>query len=168
MISSPWACRFNIVASVCSGAQQLGDRFATVWGQSCKHIPQRVGLKHELEDEDVVQAPSLAPPACATSKPLASPYARSLGFTPSLHVPSAVNLVQYCQLTKKTAEEQRHEKGYEQRVQRAATLHNGQSLVSTLKSLDLAWPLIYWIASDLCSAEHIWTSTTRARRRKSR
>eukprot|EP00514_Thraustochytrium_sp_LLF1b_P005359 CAMPEP_0184528156 /NCGR_PEP_ID=MMETSP0198_2-20121128/11636_1 /TAXON_ID=1112570 /ORGANISM="Thraustochytrium sp., Strain LLF1b" /LENGTH=384 /DNA_ID=CAMNT_0026919973 /DNA_START=157 /DNA_END=1311 /DNA_ORIENTATION=+ len=29
--------------------------FAYVWGQSTKHNPQRVGLAHQLEDEDVVQ-----------------------------------------------------------------------------------------------------------------
>ena len=29
--------------------------FAYVWGTSTKHMPQRVGLKHVLEDEDVVQ-----------------------------------------------------------------------------------------------------------------
>ena len=29
--------------------------FAFVWGRSCKHSPQRVGLNHVLEDEDVIQ-----------------------------------------------------------------------------------------------------------------
>ena len=29
--------------------------FAYVWGTSCKHSPQRVGLAHVLEDEDVIQ-----------------------------------------------------------------------------------------------------------------
>lgn len=68
-------------------------KFATVWGQSCKHMPQRVGLKHELEDEDVVQ------------------------------------------LTKKTAEEQRHEKGYEQRVQAYMDeYHEGKKKKKPLKS----------------------------------
>ncbi len=45
-----------------------------VWGQSCKHTPQRVGKDHELMDEDVVQVPppSLSPPS--------SPRAVSLGF----------------------------------------------------------------------------------------
>lgn len=30
-------------------------RYALVWGRSTKHDPQRVGLQHELCDEDVVQ-----------------------------------------------------------------------------------------------------------------
>ena len=30
-------------------------KYALVWGQSCKHTPQRVGKEHELMDEDVVQ-----------------------------------------------------------------------------------------------------------------
>jgi uncharacterized protein len=28
---------------------------ALVWGRSTKHSPQRVGLTHEVDDEDVVQ-----------------------------------------------------------------------------------------------------------------
>ena len=28
---------------------------AIVWGQSVKHVPQRVGLNHQLADEDVIQ-----------------------------------------------------------------------------------------------------------------
>lgn len=28
---------------------------ALVWGRSAKHQPQRVGLAHQIEDEDVIQ-----------------------------------------------------------------------------------------------------------------
>ena len=30
-------------------------RYALVWGTSAKHHPQRVGLRHAIEDEDVIQ-----------------------------------------------------------------------------------------------------------------
>jgi ribosome-interacting GTPase 1 len=30
-------------------------KYALVWGTSSKHYPQRCGLTHQLEDEDVVQ-----------------------------------------------------------------------------------------------------------------
>jgi len=30
-------------------------KYALVWGTSTKHNPQRVGLAHVLEDEDVIQ-----------------------------------------------------------------------------------------------------------------
>jgi len=29
--------------------------FALVWGKSAKHSPQRCGINHDLQDEDVVQ-----------------------------------------------------------------------------------------------------------------
>jgi hypothetical protein len=29
--------------------------YALVWGTSAKHVPQRCGLNHQLDDEDVVQ-----------------------------------------------------------------------------------------------------------------
>ena len=29
--------------------------FALVWGTSAKHSPQRCGVEHQLDDEDVVQ-----------------------------------------------------------------------------------------------------------------
>jgi len=50
-------------------------KFAVIWGTSTKYNPQRVGLKHNLEDEDVFQ------------------------------------------IVVKTAEEQRHDKNYSERVQ---------------------------------------------------
>ena len=30
-------------------------KYALVWGASARHVPQRVGLGHKVEDEDVVQ-----------------------------------------------------------------------------------------------------------------
>lgn len=36
-------------------------KLAIVYGQSVKHQPQRVGLSHELADEDISKAPSKVP-----------------------------------------------------------------------------------------------------------
>jgi small GTP-binding protein len=46
------------IGDVCKKIHQTLVRdfkFAFVWGTSAKHSPQRVGLSHELEDEDVIQ-----------------------------------------------------------------------------------------------------------------
>jgi ribosome-interacting GTPase 1 len=50
--------RGGTVLDVCNAihrslAEQF--RYALVWGRSTKHNPQRVGLSHELADEDVIQ-----------------------------------------------------------------------------------------------------------------
>jgi uncharacterized protein len=46
------------VKSLCSNisSTMLRDfNYALVWGTSAKHVPQRCGLNHPLDDEDVVQ-----------------------------------------------------------------------------------------------------------------
>ena len=46
------------VKSLCANisTQMLRDfSYALVWGMSAKHAPQRCGLNHHVEDEDVVQ-----------------------------------------------------------------------------------------------------------------
>jgi ABC-type metal ion transport system substrate-binding protein len=46
------------VKSLCLNisTQMLRDfNYALVWGTSAKHSPQRCGLNHQLDDEDVVQ-----------------------------------------------------------------------------------------------------------------
>lgn len=48
----------STVEDVCRGVHKdLVEQFkyASVWGTSAKHEPQRVGVKHDLQDEDVVQ-----------------------------------------------------------------------------------------------------------------
>eukprot|EP01095_Lingulamoeba_sp_RSL-Kostka_P015573 TRINITY_DN721_c0_g1_i2.p1 TRINITY_DN721_c0_g1~~TRINITY_DN721_c0_g1_i2.p1 ORF type:complete len:353 (+),score=129.72 TRINITY_DN721_c0_g1_i2:128-1186(+) len=46
------------VQSVCRSIHrdfELGLKYAAVWGKSAKHTPQRCGLSHVLEDEDVIE-----------------------------------------------------------------------------------------------------------------
>ena len=50
--------RGTTVQSLCGNvsSHMLRDfAFALVWGKSAKHAPQRCGLQHGLDDEDVVQ-----------------------------------------------------------------------------------------------------------------
>lgn len=50
-----WCC---CCCAVCHAVHRtFVDKFkyALVWGTSAKHQPQRVGITHTLEDEDVVQ-----------------------------------------------------------------------------------------------------------------
>lgn len=50
--------RGTTVKSLCGNisSQMLRDfNYALVWGTSAKHSPQRCGLNHHLDDEDVVQ-----------------------------------------------------------------------------------------------------------------
>lgn len=47
-----------MVKSLCDNISSdlLRDfNYALVWGKSAKHAPQRCGLNHSLDDEDVVQ-----------------------------------------------------------------------------------------------------------------
>ena len=51
------------VKSLCQNVSQQMLRdfsFAMVWGLSAKHEPQRCGLSHELQDEDVVQVVTMS------------------------------------------------------------------------------------------------------------
>jgi uncharacterized protein len=46
------------IEDVCMGVHKemvAQFKYALIWGRSAKHYPQRVGLAHELADEDVVQ-----------------------------------------------------------------------------------------------------------------
>jgi len=49
---------FNTVQWLCRTIHkdfETSFKHALVWGKSAKHSPQRVGLAHELADEDVVE-----------------------------------------------------------------------------------------------------------------
>lgn len=48
----------STIADICLGIHRdmKGKfKYALVWGTSAKHSPQRVGLSHVVEDEDVVE-----------------------------------------------------------------------------------------------------------------
>ncbi len=48
----------NTVLDVCRAVHkdfEKSFRMANVWGRSAKHSPQKVGLGHALEDEDVIE-----------------------------------------------------------------------------------------------------------------
>jgi ribosome-interacting GTPase 1 len=48
--------RGSIVQDLCDGIHRnFSMKYALVWGTSAKHMPQRVGSAHVLEDEDVCQ-----------------------------------------------------------------------------------------------------------------
>ncbi len=48
---------FTILAAINQIHRELAKSFksATVWGRSVKFAPQKCGINHVLEDEDVVQ-----------------------------------------------------------------------------------------------------------------
>jgi ribosome-interacting GTPase 1 len=55
----PWGTHHYVYGrAVCRSIHRDLEKnfgYALIWGKSVKHKPQRVGKKHVLEDEDVVQ-----------------------------------------------------------------------------------------------------------------
>lgn len=57
-LDNPIVVRQRRVKDVCEMIHKdmvHGFKYAMVWGSSVKHVPQKVGLNHFLDDEDVVQ-----------------------------------------------------------------------------------------------------------------
>lgn len=57
-LDNPIVVRQRRVKDVCDMIHRdlvAGFKYAMVWGSSVKHVPQKVGLNHVLDDEDVVQ-----------------------------------------------------------------------------------------------------------------